>query len=288
MSVRIIPRLEIKGTNLVKGRSFEGLRVLGKAWDYARLYYEEGADEIAYQDAVASLYSRNSILENVQSTSATVHIPLTVAGGIRSLSDIAEALSKGADKVSINTAAIEQPDLIDQAAKSFGSSTIVATIEASWNAQSRVWQAMYNFGRDRSDKKVLDWARELEQRGAGELNVIVVDRDGWANGLEIDLASDISQLVKIPIIFGGGAGTKEQVAELFLNSNVSAVSIGTAFHYHYLKSILNHFQQQEYAQEGNTTYITSLKTGGALMGFGIRELKEYLRSRSIPVSMRYE
>ncbi|MBL6958562.1 MAG: imidazole glycerol phosphate synthase cyclase subunit, partial [Rhodospirillales bacterium] len=177
MTVRIIPRLEIKGPNLVKGIHFEGLRVLGKPEAFARHYYEAGADELIYIDAVASLYGRNSLLHIVERTASEIFIPLTVGGGLRSLDDIREVLRAGADKVAINTAAIKDPDLIRQASRKFGSSTIVVLIEYIRHADGR-YEAYTDFGRESSGVDALDWAQQAVELGAGELLVTSIDRDG--------------------------------------------------------------------------------------------------------------
>ena len=157
MNIRIIPRLDIKGPNLVKGIHFEGLRVLGKPEHFARYYYENGADELIYMDAVASLYGRNSLLEIIEKTAREIFIPLTVGGGLRSIDDIRAVLRAGADKVSLNTAAIACPNLIHEASRTFGSSTIVVSIEAIRKPDG-AYEAYVNYGRDRTDIDVFEWA----------------------------------------------------------------------------------------------------------------------------------
>ena len=191
--IRIIPRLDIKGPNLVKGIHMEGLRVLGKPEDFARLYYEQGADELIYQDNVASLYQRNSLTEIVTRTTENIFIPLTVGGGIRTLDDINSVLRAGADKVSINTAAINNPNLINQAGKTFGSSTIVVAIEAIRQPDGS-YLAYTDNGREYTGKDVQSWARELEDRGAGEILVTSIDREGTGEGLDKNLSELISYL----------------------------------------------------------------------------------------------
>ncbi len=166
MTIRIIPRLDIKGPNLVKGIHFEGLRVLGKPEYFARYYYENGADELLYMDAVASLYGRNSLLDIVEKTAREIFIPLTVGGGLRSVEDIRAVLRAGADKVSLNTAAIARPELIREASRAFGSSTIVVSIEAIRMPNGQ-YEAYVNYGRDRTNINVFDWAKQAVELGAG-------------------------------------------------------------------------------------------------------------------------
>ena len=165
LSLRIIPRLDIKGPNLVKGIHLEGLRVLGKPERFARYYYENGADELLYMDVVASLYGRNSLFDIVAKTSGEIFIPLTVGGGLRTLDDIKAVLRAGADKVSLNTAAIKRPELIREAARHFGSSTIVVSIEAIRQPEGN-YEAYTDSGRERTGVNALKWAEEAAQLGA--------------------------------------------------------------------------------------------------------------------------
>ena len=174
--VRIIPRLDIKGPNLVKGVHLEGLRVLGKPETFAHLYYEQGADELFYQDTVASLYQRNHLSEIITRTAENIFIPLTVGGGIRSLVDINKVLRSGADKVSINTEAIANPDFIDEASRVFGSSTIVVSIETMKQLDGRYFAYTDN-GREFTGVEVLTWVKEIQERGAGEIILTSIDRE---------------------------------------------------------------------------------------------------------------
>jgi len=175
-SFRIIPRLDIKGPNLVKGIHLEGLRVLGKPEDFAFQYYLDGADELLYMDVVASLYGRNNLLEIVRATAEKIFIPLTVGGGIRSIEDIRNLLRAGADKVAINTAAINNPDLIKEAAKTFGSQCIVVSIEAK-KKEGGAYEAYTDNGREMTGVEVLSWAKRAVDLGAGEILVTSIDID---------------------------------------------------------------------------------------------------------------
>jgi len=176
-NIRIIPRLDIKGPNLVKGIHLEGLRVLGKPADFAHYYYENGADELFFQDTVASLYNRNSLHEIITKTAKEIFIPLTVGGGLRNIEDIQSALRAGADKVAINTAAINFPEFISEASQKFGSSTIVVSIEAIKNSDNK-YLAFTDNGREYTGVEVVSWARKVEELGAGEIIITSVGNEG--------------------------------------------------------------------------------------------------------------
>jgi len=230
MRVRLIPRLDIKGTNLVKGIHLEGLRVLGKPEVFAETYYQAGADELLFADAVASLYGRNSLLDVIERTAGHIFIPLTVAGGIRSLDDIKRVLRSGADKVAINSAALADPDFITRSAERFGSSTIVVQIDAKRMADG-CWQAFADNGRENSGRYVTDWALEAEQRGAGEIFLTSIDQEGTGHGYDIELVQSVASLVSVPLIASGGAGHIEDVTELLRQCNVEAVCVASLLHY---------------------------------------------------------
>lgn len=234
MNVRIIPRLDIKGSNLVKGIHLEGLRVLGKPEAFARYYYEQGADELLYIDIVASLYQRNSLLEVVKRTSREIFIPLTVGGGLRSLDDIRDVLRGGADKVSLNTAALRQPDLISEAARRFGSSTIVISIEAK-KMPDGAYEAYVDNGRERTGIEVFAWARRVAELGAGEIMITSIDREGTGKGFDLDLTRRVAQMVSIPVIACGGAGNVNHVREVITDGMADAVSVASLLHYNFIK-----------------------------------------------------
>jgi cyclase len=234
MNVRIIPRLDIKGPNLVKGIHLEGLRVLGKPENFARYYYEQGADELLYMDIVASLYQRNSLLEVVKRTSREIFIPLTVGGGLRSLDDIREALRCGADKVSLNTAAIRQPELISEAARRFGSSTIVVSIEAKRMPDGK-YEAYVDNGRERTGVEVFGWAKRVAELGAGEIMITSIDQEGTGKGFDLELTQRVAQSVPIPVIACGGAGNVNHVSEVITDGMADAVSVASLLHYNFIK-----------------------------------------------------
>lgn len=277
-NIRIIPRLDIKGPNLVKGIHFEGLRVLGKPEDFARYYYENGADELLYIDAVASLYDRNSLLDIVERTSREIFIPLTVGGGLRSIEDIRTVLRAGADKVSINTAAIKRPELITEASRRFGSSTIVVSIEAMRKADGS-YEAYTEYGRENSGKDAVEWAAKAVELGAGELMVTSIDREGTGKGLDIELTRRIADSVPVPVIAGGGAGSTEDVFRVISEGNADAVSIASFLHYGHFRDLV--YRTSDFSSEGN---IEFLKKGSSASGREvgtIEDIKKSLRGHSI-------
>src|SRR3989338_8832877 len=229
-NIRIIPRLDIKGPNVVKGIHLEGLRVLGKPEAFSRHYYEQGADEIIYMDVVASMYGRNSLLPIIEKTSKEIFIPLTVGGGLRTIEDIKLVLRAVADKVSINTAAINNPELIEKASKRFGSSTIVVSIEAI-KQPNGCYLAYTNNGREHTGIDVFDWALKVAELGAGEIMLTSVDREGTGLGYDIELTKKVSESVPIPVIACGGAGRIEDVYKVIIDGGADAVGIGSILHY---------------------------------------------------------
>ena len=231
---RIIARLDIKGPNLVKGIQFEGLRVLGNPGDFARHYYESGADELLYMDIVASLYDRASLLDIVESTSREVFIPLTVGGGLRSLEDIRAVLQAGADKVAVNTAAIKRPAFVGEAARRFGSSTIVVSIEAKRRADGS-YEAYVDHGREPTGVEAVGWARQAAEQGAGELMVTSIDREGTGRGYDVDLVRRIAEAVPVPVVACGGAGTPEHVRVVLMDGLADGAAVASMLHYRYLR-----------------------------------------------------
>jgi imidazole glycerol-phosphate synthase subunit HisF len=281
MSLRIIPRLDIKGPNLVKGVHLEGLRILGKPEDYARYYYESGADELLYMDVVASLYERNSLLDFVTKTSKEIFIPLTVGGGLRTVDDIKHVLRAGADKVSLNTAVIRNPDLIREASRRFGSSTIVVSIEAKKIGEGR-YEAYVDNGREKTGVDALEWALRAEELGAGEIMVTSIDQEGTGRGYNIDITSKISKLVSIPVIACGGAGTLEHIHDVVAEGEVDAVCVASVLHYNYLKEIngresvdqkeVNHLNMQRAHSKIKEASLFEVKTSLLEKGIHCRPL----------------
>ncbi|MEK7358374.1 MAG: imidazole glycerol phosphate synthase cyclase subunit [Bdellovibrionota bacterium] len=231
--VRVIARMDIKGPNLIKGIQFDGHRVLGTSEQAADRYYKEGVDEIFFQDTVASLYRRNSLLEIVSRTAKRVFIPITVAGGLRSIADIREVLNSGADKVAINTAATENPNLISEAAKIFGSQCIVASIEA-FRTSSGKYQVWTDYGRETTQLDAIEWAKRVEDLGAGEIMLTSINRDGTGRGFDLELVSKVANSAKIPVIASGGAGKADDLVRAVREGRADAVAVGSLFHYNFI------------------------------------------------------
>ncbi len=211
----------------------ECLKVVGIPENLAAKYYQDGADEILYMDIVASLYGRNNLVEIVRKASEHIFIPLTVGGGVRSLEDIDCLLRAGADKVAINSWIIENPDFVNKAVKSFGSQCIVGSIEAK-SKGNNTWEAFYNNGRESSGKDVVNWALELVNRGVGELLLTSIDKEGVMKGFDNELIAKISNLVKIPVIAGGGAGNLADIKQVIEEGKADAVSVASVLHYNIL------------------------------------------------------
>ena len=228
--IRIIPRLDIKGENLIKGVQLEGLRIVGDPEKFAQKYYEEGADELIYSDVVASLYGRNSLLDMVAKTAKQVFIPLTVGGGIRRVDDVETLLKCGADKISVNSAAIQRPELISEISSRFGAQCCVVEVQAKLFGKGQ-WMALYDNGRENSDRDAIDWACEAMERGAGELLITSIDRDGSRKGMDLDLLSRISSIASVPIIASGGIGSLSDVCDAVDRAVVDAVAIGDLLHF---------------------------------------------------------
>lgn len=251
MNVRIIPRLDIKGPNLVKGVHLEGLRVMGRPGDFAARYYQEGADELIYLDMVASLYERNNLAEIVSRTAEYIYIPLTVGGGIRSVDDVQRLLRAGADKVAINTAAIKNPRLIKDCARAFGSQCIVLYIEAKHRGP-RKYECLTDNARERTGLDVFDWVRTAVELGAGEILLTSVDKEGTGKGYDVELISMVAEMVDIPVIASGGAGNREHIKEVITVGKADAVCVASVFHYALVGKIA---QNADSIQEGNIEFL---------------------------------
>jgi len=252
LNIRIIPRLDIKGPNLVKGIHLEGLRVLGKPQDFADYYYKHGADELIYQDAVASLYGRNSLLDIIERTATRIFIPLTVGGGLRSVDDIRTVLRAGADKVSINTAAVARPELVTESVLAFGSSTIVVSIEAIKNPDG-TYETYVDYGRESTGLDAVEWASRAVELGAGELLVTSIDRDGTGKGYDLELTRQIAEAVSVPAIALGGAGKLEDIYDVIHVGRTDAVSLASMLHYDFIHQY--QFQESDYQIEGNIEFL---------------------------------
>lgn len=276
-AVRIIPRLDIKGPNLVKGIHLEGLRVLGHPEEFARYYYENGADELMYIDVVASLYDRNSLHDIISRTAREVFIPLTVGGGLRSIEDIRNVLRAGADKVSLNTAVIKNPSLIKEASLKFGSSTIVVSIEAI-KQNDGTYLAYIDNGREHTGIEVSEWASRAEEMGAGEIVITSVDREGTGIGYDIELIRKVTETVSIPVIAHGGPGKIEDVAPAILEGKASAVALASILHYGYIEKNTGRAQDNN---EGNMEFLNSGKKFSKINSCTLQQIKKDLQSQNI-------
>ncbi len=229
LACRVIARLDIKGPNLVKGIHLEGLRVIGDPAEHAVRYYHEGADELVYIDIVASLYERNNLTEVVARTAQEIFVPLTVGGGVRKLDDVHQLLRAGADKVAINTAAVRRPELIAEAARSFGSQCIVASIEAK-RKKGGGWEAYTDNGREKTGLDAVEWAKRLVDLGAGEVLITSVDNEGTKRGFDLELTRALGPALGVPVIACGGAGSIDHLAQAF-GAGADAVAIASLLHY---------------------------------------------------------
>jgi len=245
---RIIPCLDVKNGRVVKGINFIDLKDAGDPVEQAKIYSESGADEICFLDITASNENRDTIYDVVERTSKKCFVPLTVGGGVRSVEDINKLLNCGADKVSINTAAVQNPEVIIESSKKFGSQCIVVAIDAKQKKDK--WEIYTHGGRTETGIDALDFAKKMEDSGAGELLITSMDRDGTQKGYDIKLISEIEKNVNIPIIASGGVGTLEHLFEGIKRGKASAVLAASIFHY--------------------GTY-------------SIQEAKQYLDSKGIPV-----
>lgn len=227
---RVIARLDIKNEYVIKGIHLEGLRKIGDPNEMAFEYYQQRADEIILMDAVAAYYDRNSLDQIISKATENIFIPITVGGGVRSVDDISRLLRSGADKVALNTQAIKTPELITQAARVFGSQCIVASIEAKRGA-SGGWEAYIENGREPTGRDVMVWAKEVVDRGAGEILVTSVDQEGTRKGYDLELMHDLSQLLPVPVVASGGAGSCRDVVELFSATEVEGAAMAACLHY---------------------------------------------------------
>lgn len=236
-TIRIIPCLDVKNGKVVKGIHFKNLRYAGDPVKLAKWYSDQGADEIVFLDITATIEKRKTILEVVKKTAQNVFVPLTVGGGVRSLEDISQLLNSGADKVAINTAAVKNPQLVKEAAKIFGSQCIVVAIDAKlvqsgkFIVHSKKWEVYINAGTTPTGIDVIEWAKNVEQLGAGEILLTSIDADGTKKGYDIELTKSVVDAVSIPVIASGGAGKIEHFVEVVKKTNVSAVLAASVFHY---------------------------------------------------------
>ena len=230
LAKRIIPCLDVADGRVVKGIRFVSLTDAGDPVAQARRYDQEGADELTFLDITASSEKRNIVDAIVRRVADEVFIPFTVGGGLRSVSDIRSVLRAGADKVSLNTAAVENPSLVAEAAQTFGSQCIVVAIDAR-RAQHQSWQVYTHGGRRITERSAVEWAQQVEELGAGEILLTSMDRDGTRDGYDIELIRAVASAVRIPVIASGGCGKLEHFYDAFMLGGASAVLAASLFHY---------------------------------------------------------
>jgi imidazole glycerol-phosphate synthase subunit HisF len=250
LTKRIIPCLDVKDGRVVKGVSFANLRDAGDPVAVAMVYDREGADELCFLDITASHEKRKTIIDVVERTAANVFMPVTVGGGVRTLDDIRNLLNAGADKVSINTAAVERPEFVNEAAERFGTQCIVVAIDAKRATQARAWEVFTHGGRKPTGLNAVEWARQMERLGAGEILLTSMDEDGQQRGYDLGLTAAVSECVSIPVIASGGVGTLEHLYDGLMIGKADAVLAASIFHFR---------------------------------TFTIREAKAFLRQRGVPV-----
>jgi len=248
LTKRIIPCLDVKDGRVVKGVNFVNLRDEGDPVELASFYDDQGADELVFLDITATHEDRKIILDIAEKTASQVFMPFTIGGGIKTVNDMREILKAGADKVSINSAAVKNPEIINQGAEKFGSQCIVVAIDAK--RENNHWQVYIHGGRKDTGLDVMDWAQEVENKGAGEILLTSMDADGTRDGYDIELLKEINKMVNIPVIASGGAGKPEHLEQAILEGNADAVLAASIFH------------EKEYT---------------------IKEVKEYLAEAGIPV-----
>ncbi len=230
LSKRIIPCLDVKDGRVVKGVNFVNLRDAGDPVEIAKKYSDEGADEVCFLDITASNEERKTMIDVVERTAGQVFVPLTVGGGVRTLDDVRQMLLAGADKVSINTAAVNNPDFVKEAADKFGSQCIVVAIDARRCGENK-WEVFTHGGRNPTGIDAVEWAKKMEEYGAGEILLTSMDKDGTKSGYDLPLTKTISRNLKIPIIASGGAGTLEHLSDGVKLGEADAVLVASIFHY---------------------------------------------------------
>lgn len=278
---RIISKLDIKGPNLVKGVNLEGLRVLGEPSFFAKKYYENFSDEIIYHDCVASLYNRKSFLDLIEKTSSDIFIPISVGGGIESLKDIEKILNAGADKVFINSTAIKKPKFLVEASKRFGSANICLSIETVKNS-SNEFICLSNYGREVSNKKLLDWFSEAQQLGVGEIILTSISCDGMGNGFDKEILELVYDKINVPFIIHGGAGNEKQIYDILKFDKVSGVAISSLLHYSLIREKNFNFKSKS---EGNTQFLSFSKEMTNFKKTSIQSIKKYLNKNGIKVRL---
>ena len=228
--IRFIARLDIKGDNLIKGIHLEGLRVIGSPNEYAVKYYSQGADELVFMDTVASLYGRNHLGDIIKSATNNIFVPMTVGGGVRSLSDAIEILRCGADKIAVNTAAVLNPNLISDISSVLGSQSMVLSVEAK-KVDKNKWEVYTDNGREGTGIDVVEWCTKGVSLGAGEILLTSVDQEGTRKGFDIPLMKAVTDVVTVPVIASGGMGKLKDLHDVVSESDVDAIAMADMLHY---------------------------------------------------------
>ncbi len=227
---RIIARLDIKGKNVIRGINLEGLRVVGEPAMMGRKYYQEKIDEIIFLDIVASLYGRNSMFPLIEASAEDIFIPITVGGGLRTIDDVHTALAAGADKITLNSAAVKTPHLVEEIALNCGRQCVVAAIEAK-QVEPNKWTAMIENGRESTGLNVVEWVKRLCDLGVGEILLTSIDQDGMRQGFDLPLVDAVSQASQVPVVASGGAAKPSDIVEVFRKTGCDAVALGTCLHF---------------------------------------------------------
>ena len=280
MFKRIIARLDCKNNFLVKGISLEGLRIIGNPKIFANEYYSQGVDEIHYQDVVASLYNRNSLDEIIETTTKNIFVIISVGGGVRSEADIDKVLRLGADKVSINSAALKDKNLLRKVVDRYGSSTISINIET--HKINGKYEVLTESGREKSGVELFNWIEEVQKIGVGEIIVTSISNEGKRKGLNVELYKKLRKEVSVPLLAHGGAGSYDHILELFKESDVDGVLLASMLHYDLIKKI---DKDKNLEEDGANVFIKNF-TSNENQSFNIQDLKKFLLKNNIDV--RYE
>ena len=228
--MRTIARIDIKNDSVIKGINLEGLRKIGDPVNIAKEYYKKGIDELLIIDSVASLYGRNNLFDLIKNITKDIFVPITLGGGIRSLKDIENALNSGADKVAINSMALENPDFLKEAASNFGESTIVVNIEAK-KIMNNLWEPYKFCGREKTNLNVNDWIEIIQSKGCGEILLTSIDKEGTETGFDIDLINNVYKIVNKPLIVSGGCGNLSDIRKLRKDFHTVSVALASVLHY---------------------------------------------------------
>lgn len=270
MNLRIIPKLDIKNENLVKGVNLEGLRSLGNPKKFAEIYYHEGADELIYHDVVASLYERNSAPELIKKTSSNIFLPMLVGGGINNLKEVERVLRSGADRIFINTAAIDNHKFIDEIIKFFGASTLVVSIEVI--KKRELFYCRKDFGREQTSLELSDWCKKIQDKGVAEIMVTSIDQEGTGKGFDLNIVKILKKIIDIPYILNGGFSELKHFGEVLDIDKPSAFAISSVFHYNYLKKISD---KKNYS-DGNFVFLNQKSGYNNFKPLSIRKIKKFL------------